>query len=206
MYKKQKSFQKIYVKKKAESARRKLQSFHKSLCSKLQIFKSRYVKCLRLVGWLVGFWCTHFRDLAPLINSLQRLSLNMDNGKRWFWKFVKAQQSNSNGIGTLKLNGDTFITDEEKGNLLNSTFQSHFINETSKNIPPLKSSHLIPDMPPIRVSEGSVKTMLLKVDTSKASGPDGITPSKSWVEVLSPSIVALFNKSLSRGEIPGAWL
>ena len=21
-------------------------------------------------GWLVGFWCTHFRDLAPLINSV----------------------------------------------------------------------------------------------------------------------------------------
>ena len=21
------------------------------------------------VGWLVGLWCTHFRDLAPLINS-----------------------------------------------------------------------------------------------------------------------------------------
>ena len=20
------------------------------------------------VGWLVGFWCTHFRDSAPLIN------------------------------------------------------------------------------------------------------------------------------------------
>ena len=28
---------------------------------------------------------------------------------------------------------------------------------------------------------------------------------KSCVEVLSPSIVALFNKSLSRGEIPDAW-
>ena len=24
----------------------------------------------RLVGWLVGLWCTHFRDLAPLINSI----------------------------------------------------------------------------------------------------------------------------------------
>ena len=23
-----------------------------------------------LVGWLVGFWCTHFRDLAPLIKSV----------------------------------------------------------------------------------------------------------------------------------------
>ena len=76
MYKKQKSLHKIYVKKKAESARRKLQSFRKLLRSKLQISESRYVK---------------------------HLSLNMDNGKRRFWKFVKAQQSNSNGIGTLKL-------------------------------------------------------------------------------------------------------
>ena len=25
------------------------------------------------VGWLVGFWCTHFRDLAPLINSVLEL-------------------------------------------------------------------------------------------------------------------------------------
>ena len=107
---------------------------------------------------------------------------------------------------SVPLNGDT-LTDKEKANLLNSTFQSHFINETSKNIPPLIISHLIPDMPLIRVSEGSVKTMLLKVDTSKASGPDGITPKvlKSCAEVLSPSIVALFNKSLSRGEIPDAW-
>ena len=38
-------------------------------------------------------------------------------------------------------------------------------------------------MPLIRVSEASVKTMLLKVDTSKASGPDGITPKvlQSWL-------------------------
>ena len=72
--------------------------------------------------------------------------------------------------------GDTFITDEEKANLLNSTFQSYFINEISKNIPPLKINHLMPDKPLIRASEASVKTMLLKVYTSQASVPDGITP------------------------------
>ena len=26
----------------------------------------------RMLGWLVGFWCTHFRDSAPLINSFSR--------------------------------------------------------------------------------------------------------------------------------------
>ena len=81
------------------------------------------------------------------------LSLNMDNSKRRFWNYVKAQQSNNNGIGTLKLIGDNFITNEEKANLLNSNFQSHFINERPKNIPPVRISYLIPDMLLIRVSK-----------------------------------------------------
>ena len=61
-------------------------------------------------------------------------------------------------------------------------------------------------MPLIRVSEASVKTMLLKVDTFKAWSrcfkPKVL---KSCAEVLSPSMMTLFNKSLSQDEIPDAW-
>ena len=34
----------------------------------LELVDSPRFSISNLVGWLVGFWCTHFRDLAPLIN------------------------------------------------------------------------------------------------------------------------------------------
>ena len=52
-----------------------------------------------------------------------------------------------------------------------------------------------------------VARTLLAIDTTKATGPDGI-PSRLLKETawqIAPSLTQIFNKSLSCGEIPAEW-
>ena len=49
--------------------------------------------------------------------------------------------------------------------------------------------------------------MLLTIDTTKASGPDGISATilKATAHSISKSVTFLFNKSIELGEIPHEW-
>ena len=40
---------------------------HSQLITHNFLLNPEIFACIQLAGWLVGFWCTHFRDLAPLI-------------------------------------------------------------------------------------------------------------------------------------------
>ena len=56
-------------------------------------------------------------------------------------------------------------------------------------------------------TEEEVLEMLCTLDTSKATGPDGISAAmlKATVECITNGITALFNKSIESGEVPKDW-
>ena len=67
----------------------------------------------------------------------------------------------------------------------------------------------VPSNPPLNLkcSEDNVLYMLLTLDTTKASGPDGISATmlKATAHSIFKSVTYLFNKSLELGEIPQKW-
>ena len=56
-------------------------------------------------------------------------------------------------------------------------------------------------------SEEELMELLLSLNTSKANGPDGISPLmlKSTAYSIAPGLTKLFNKSVSSGRFPRAW-
>ena len=62
-------------------------------------------------------------------------------------------------------------------------------------------------MSQIQVSVDDVTNHLNGLDTSKACGPDGISACilKECSQQIAPSLCAIFNQSLSSGQIPTEW-
>ena len=52
-----------------------------------------------------------------------------------------------------------------------------------------------------------MKHLLLNLDDSKASGPDGISATmlKHTATSIAPSVTALFNLSIQTGQVPAEW-
>ncbi|CAB4036765.1 Hypothetical predicted protein, partial [Paramuricea clavata] len=132
-----------------------------------------------------------------------------DNPKL-FWSYHKAilhhrkRQNNE-----ITYNGVTAKTAKEKATLFNSYFSSVFHPSSTRSAPS--------DYPDSLESEGQISEITLDVDeisqclsyldTSKATGPDGI-PSRLLQACsleIAPSICELFNHSLHSGHIPSEW-
>ncbi|CAB4041921.1 Hypothetical predicted protein, partial [Paramuricea clavata] len=117
---------------------------------------------------------------------------------------IKKRQNNE-----ITYNGVTAKTAKEKATLFNSYFSSVFHPSSTRSAPS--------DYPDSLESEGQISEITLDVDeisqclsyldTSKATGPDGI-PSRLLQACsleIAPSICELFNHSLHSGHIPSEW-
>ena len=126
-----------------------------------------------------------------------------------FWKAVKNLNSDTISIPNLNLpDGNVATTPVDKANALNFFFQSYF----NCSCPPLSCHNLLnlpssecPDE--LLCSEDEVLELLLSIDISKASGPDGISGCmlKSTAFTIAPVITELFNLSIRSGIVPSAW-
>jgi hypothetical protein len=78
---------------------------------------------------------------------------------------------------------------------------------TWMNVPLHRHLHLQRQDSNLQLTIEEVARTLLALDTTKATGPDGI-PSRLLKETawqIAPSLTQIFNKSLSCGEIPDEW-
>ena len=75
------------------------------------------------------------------------------------------------------------------------------LSETSYR---LRTNHVIGDLICV---EDEILSLLLNLDVTKSSGPDGISSRilKECARELAPSLTYLFNISLSTGELPDDW-
>ncbi len=132
------------------------------------------------------------------------------SGPKLFWSYHKAilhHRKRQNNVITY--NGVTATTAKEKATLFNSYFSSVFHPPSTRS-----NSSYYPDplesgaqMTEITLDVDEVSQCLSCLDTSKATGPDGI-PSRLLQACsleIAPSICELFNHSPHTGHIPSEW-
>jgi hypothetical protein len=132
------------------------------------------------------------------------------NPKKW-WNLAKEIMGNSKSstYPSLVSNGTVYSTDEEKANLFNDSF----LETSTLNAPPTAT----PDDDPtpdtdnelefITIKEHDVKDILSTVNTTKAYGPDDLSPRliKEAGSTIVKVLTRLFNLSLAKGIFPTMW-
>ncbi|XP_072164245.1 uncharacterized protein [Diadema setosum] len=142
----------------------------------------------------------HSRFLNDVIGD----SLTTDPKK--FWRYVKSQRRESAGIATLKVGDRYYSTDTEKSDALNDQISSVFTRENSHQLPD-KGPSPYDSIENLEIRESGILKQLKQLNTTKASGPDGI-PGRmlhDYAEELSPIITHLFQQSYETDEIPQDW-
>ena len=131
------------------------------------------------------------------------------NSKKW-WSIIKSLHNKDNAhnsIPPLETDDKIITTNAEKAEM----FNKHFLSASTLN----DANCLIPNNPPINesildeimVTIEDVKDQLKTLDTSKAFGPDNISPKflKEGASILAPILQSLFNKCLQQSVFPDIW-
>ncbi len=139
-----------------------------------------------------------------------KISSVESSNKDW-WKLTKSalvMTSSPSISNTPLLDGTDIITNDiEKANLINSFFvQQSMLNDSNAQLPPN------PPQPEIKIEQKVIQPeevfeILINLDISKATGPDGISNRllrESAVSIAQP-LSHLFNYSLSTGYFPEQW-
>ena len=129
------------------------------------------------------------------------------NPKIW-WRivkeFYKGNASTKNLGQPLLVNGNLIESDSEKANALNDFFvEQTRIDASNTHLPythPLCKEQILT----INVTARTVKELLKILNTSKASGPDNISPKllKMTADTIAPILAKIFNFSLRSGIFP----
>ncbi|XP_072028470.1 uncharacterized protein [Amphiura filiformis] len=130
-----------------------------------------------------------------------------DNPKR-FWSYFKSKTQSCTLPQVIKGDQCTASEASDKAQLFNSYFYSVFSKPRDDNE--------LPDIPmfqhqllgSIQIEESDVLEILCSLDTSKAAGPDGISPRllKECASQIAHPLCHIFNCSLSSGKLPSIWL
>jgi hypothetical protein len=114
-------------------------------------------------------------------------------------------------VSEISYKGVTAKTAVHKAELFNAFFSSVFTSprsnigeDTTDNSLPIRTEQNLSD---IAIGVDEVANCLHGLDTSKASGPDGL-PSrllKECAQQIAPSLCTLFNHSLQCGRMPLEW-
>ena len=131
---------------------------------------------------------------------------------RLFWSYHKAVfHHRSTQTPAISYKGKLAKTPSDKAELFNSYFSSVFqpSKPNQHQASTFSSSQLGTDAQlwEIKLSEVEVANCLRNLDTSKASGPDGIPARllKECSQQIAPSLCSLFNLSLQFSWIPSEW-
>ncbi len=141
-------------------------------------------------------------------NLLNKLSNAPPSSKTW-WKICKhisGLKSSFTTIPPLLHDNELIFDDIDKANAFNDFFVSQTqLNDSNTRLPNLTANdHLLQN---IEISENDVEDILKCLDTSKATGPDLISPRvlKEASSVLKYPLCRLFNLSLSTATFPSDW-
>lgn len=132
-------------------------------------------------------------------------------GSKQLWKTIKSAMKSCSQIPTLRCGSTVASSNTDKASLLNVVLSKNF----NDSLPPLsrldyQDFMVGPSTPPpddILCTEEEVLSLLNSLDTSKASGPDGISGKmlKSVANSITPILTKLFNMSIRSGSVPHKW-
>ena len=131
-----------------------------------------------------------------------------DSGKpsKKFWRTIKSRRKDNIGVPPLRdRNGILVTTSKGKAQILSDQYQKVFTNEDLQNVPTVTENH--PNMNPIIISERGVTSLLKKLNTKKAIGPDLVSTRvlKEHAESIAPALTRIYQQSLDTGEVPEDW-
>lgn len=141
------------------------------------------------------------------ITYFQKLNSNFANNKKEFWRFVKSNKKTDTTIPALLFEGTDVTDDTAKANCLNEYFKSVF----NAKIPPGDTSRFVNlgyhPMSPLIIQYKGIEKLLLSLNTSKSTGPDGIPAVvlKNCASILSCYLQIIFTKSLTERKLPDDW-
>jgi hypothetical protein len=107
---------------------------------------------------------------------------------------------------SLEINGKQVTESKNKASAFNNFFLSHSnIDISTAELPP--DQNFPENIESIEASEQEVHDLIKSIDTSKATGPDGISPKllhEAGYSIV-PSLTRLINMSLSLSKVPKKW-
>ena len=125
--------------------------------------------------------------------------------KRLF-NFIKSLRRDNSGIAPLKEKGRLHVDPKDKTDILNRQYESTWTKEDTEDIP-TQDGTPFPSMEDITVTDQGVVKLLLKLNPSKAWGPD-LLPARILKELahdIAPYLTTIFQKSLDTGRVPKDW-
>ena len=141
---------------------------------------------------------------------LAKIEDSFNDNPKLFWSYHKAVLRNRSSQSTVITYGDTTAkTPTKKAELFNLYF-SHIFQPQKQHEGTTEDSCLFPpgsEISDITLSVNEVGNCIDSLDTTKASGPDGIHPRllKECSQQIAPSLCALFNHSLELSRLPDEW-
>lgn len=135
--------------------------------------------------------------------------LKYANSKQW-WKLVKSvtDSNKTSAVPPLKSdNGQIFNEAADKAELLNNTFAANAHLDDKGKVPPNLNLKTDETISTVKFWPKVVLKKLRNLDTSKATGPDGISATvlKNCAPELAPVLSKLFQISLNSKAVPSEW-
>lgn len=138
-------------------------------------------------------------------------SLANSKGEKSWWKTVKNILGNGNNDSYPPIldpsTGEHEVDSKRKASLFNKYFLSHSqLDDSKTTLPPFRKLN-DDSINTIVASEKEVLDLINVIDTSKSTGPDGISPRllKAAGSSIVPSLTRLFNLCLLHKKIPDLW-
>ena len=136
-----------------------------------------------------------------------RIAEEIQINPKQFWRYVKSKSPSNREFPTMiDLEGKIHDSDQSKCEMFNSYFANVYTLENLSNIP--STTTTVPTvLMSCDITLEKVKSLLTKLNTSKAAGPDNLHSKILFElrEVISTPLFMIFNKSLSEGVLPQMW-
>ena len=166
---------------------------------------------------------TKFRELRANVkkmvkssrkNFFSSLDVNFQLNPKRFWSIFKLTNKESSIPESMSMgNADVSASSQFRtastpitiAEIFNNYFSSVFTNSDSDvSLPPSQPPATDSLLSDVQFTTEEVQETLLALDTSKATGPDNISPKllKETAHQIAPSLTKLFNKSVSCGVVP----
>lgn len=139
---------------------------------------------------------------------VKKLCKDIKVNPKHFWSYVRDRTTLKEKVLRVRNgNGVTTQSDLETANVMNSAFQSVFINEDDE-IPEFDVGYRGPGIENVEFDLDTVKELLKKTNGNKAKGPDGIHPRllRECSSELAVPVSLIIRKSLDLGLVPALWL
>ena len=167
------------------------------LWAKFRSIRNEYISACRVAESDYEISLEHSLDAGPTIDP-----------RRWY-QISKSLLGRNTSLTypPIHVSGDIVVDPQAKALLYNDFFLSICtLDESMASLPQVNESQ-IPTIDSISVAENEVLDLLKCIDTSKATGPDGISPLllKELATVIYKPLTVIFNQSLQNKEFPSLW-